>query len=42
MRAETHVPLPETLANKNAIVNMENTDNKCFLWSVLRALNTKT
>ena len=39
LRGETWIPLPEELANKNAIINMKNKDNKCFLWCVLRALN---
>ena len=26
---------------KTAIINMKNTDNRCFLWRVLRALNPK-
>ena len=38
-RGETWLPLPKELANKKAIINMKNTDNKCFLWCVLRALN---
>ena len=37
----TYVPLPKELVNKNAIINIPNTDNKCFLWCVLRALNPK-
>ena len=39
LRGETWVPLPKELANKKAIINMQNKDNKCFLWCVLRALN---
>ena len=39
LRGETWIPLPKELANKNAIINMKNKDNKCFLWCVLRALN---
>ena len=39
LRGETWVPLPKELANKKAIINMKNEDNKCFLWCVLRALN---
>ena len=39
LRGETYIPLPKELANKNAIINMKNKDNKCFLWCVLRALN---
>ena len=38
---ETSIPLPKELANKKAIINMQNKDNKCFLWCVLRALNPK-
>ena len=42
LRGNTWVSLPEELANKKAIINMKNKDNKCFMWSVLRALNPKT
>ena len=38
---ETWIPLPKELANKKAIIKMQNKDNKCFLWSVLRALHPK-
>ena len=41
LRGETWIPLPKELANKKAIINMQNKDNKCFLWCVLRALNPK-
>ena len=41
LRGETWVPLPKELANKKAIINPKNEDNKCFLWCVLRALNPK-
>ena len=41
LRGETWIALPKELANKNAIINMQNKDNKCFLWCVLRALNPK-
>ena len=36
-----HIELPQALKNKKAIINMKNQDDKCFLWSVLRALNPK-
>ena len=39
LRGETWIALPKELTNKNAIINMQNKDNKCFLWCVLRALN---
>ena len=36
----SYIKLPKEIANKKAFVNMKNTDDdKCFLWSVLRALN---
>ena len=41
LREETWIPLPKELANKKAIINMQNKDNKCFLWCVFRALNSK-
>ena len=39
LRGETWIPLPKELANKKAIINPKNEDNKCFLWCVLRAIN---
>ena len=39
LRGETWISLPKELAIMNAIINMKNKDNKCFLWCVLRALN---
>ena len=39
LRGETWIALPKALANKNAIINLKNKDNKCFMWSVLRKLN---
>ena len=41
LRGETWIPLSKELADKKAIINMQNKDNKCFLWSVLRVLNPK-
>ena len=36
----SYIKLPKEIADKKAVVNMKNTnDDKCFLWSVLRALN---
>lgn len=31
--------LPDEIANRKAVVNVQNTDNKCFLWSVLAFLH---
>ena len=36
---ETWITLPKELVDKKAIINMQNKDNKCFLWCILRALN---
>ena len=41
LKASSYIDLPKDLKFKNAIINMQNEDNKCFLWSVLRALNPK-
>ena len=39
LRGEAWVALSKELTNKNAIINPQNKDDKCFLWCVLRALN---
>ena len=39
LRGETYIPLPKELADKKAIINIQNKDNKCSLWCILRALN---
>ena len=39
LRGNTWIPLPKELADKKAIINMKNKDNKCFMWCVKRALN---
>ena len=41
MNGESFIPLPEFVKKKNAITNIKNEDNKCFLWSVLRYLHPK-
>ena len=41
VNAGSYMELPPELKNKKAIINMKNQDDKCFLWSVLRALNLK-
>jgi hypothetical protein len=40
LRSRSYIPLPPALANKKAIINVKNKDNKCFLWSVLAALHS--
>jgi len=39
LKGSSYIPLPKELANKKAIINMTNTDNECFKWCVVRALN---
>ena len=39
LTGNTWIPLPKELADKKAIINMKNKDNKCFLHCVSRALN---
>ena len=39
LRGGSYIELPKSLANKKAIINMQNTDNKCFMWAVTRALH---
>ena len=41
INAGSYIELPAALKNKKAIINMKNQDEKCFMWSVLRALNPK-
>ena len=39
MRGGSYIPLPEFIKKKNAIINIKNEDDKCFIWSVLRYLH---
>ena len=41
LKGNSYILLPPKLAQKKAIINMQNEDNKCFTWSVLRALNPR-
>ena len=41
LKGNSYIPLPPKLAQKKAIINMKNEDNKCFTWSVLRAINPR-
>ena len=38
-KGSSYLPLPKKLQDKKAIINVENEDNKCFMWSVLAALH---
>ena len=37
----SYISLDPYLANKKVLINMQNEDDKCFMWSVLRALYPK-
>ena len=41
MRSSSFILLPGFIKRKNAITNMENKDDKCFLWCVLRYLHPR-
>ena len=41
MRGGSYIPLPNFIMRKKAIINMENKDDKCFLWSILPYLHPK-
>ena len=40
-KGSSYIPLPDWISNKKAIVNIENKDEKCFLWCILRYLNPR-
>ena len=39
VKGSSYIPLPSKLKTKKAIINIKNSDNKCFMWSVLAALH---
>lgn len=39
LKGSSYVELPQVIKNKKAVVNIRNNDQKCFLWSLLAALN---
>jgi hypothetical protein len=39
LRGSSYVELPKFIKDKKAVINIQNTDNECFKWCVLRALN---
>ena len=39
LKASSHIPLPKELQSKKALLNIQNNDEKCFLWSVLAHLH---
>ena len=38
LKGSSYIPLPEASANKKAIINLKNDDNKCLEWALLSAL----
>ena len=40
-KGSSYIPLPDWISNKKAIVNLQNKDEKCFLWCILRYLYPK-
>ena len=39
VKGSGYIPLPDFIMRKKAIINIENKDEKCFLWSILRYLH---
>ena len=39
LQGSSYFALPKRIQDKKAILNMQNEDEKCFLWSVLAALH---
>ena len=38
LRGGSYIPLPAAVRNKKAVINVRNTDNRCFLWTLLAAM----
>ena len=41
IKGSSYIPLPDFLMRKKVIIDMENKDDKCFLWCVLRYLHPR-
>ena len=39
LKGNSYIPLPKKLAERKAIINMQNEDEHCFKWCITRALN---
>jgi len=39
LHAGCHIELPREIKLKRAVVNVQSTDNACFMWSVVAALH---
>ena len=40
-KGSSYIPLPDWISNKKAIANIENKDDKCFIWCILRYLHPR-
>ena len=40
-KGSSYIPLPDWIKDKGAIVNIQNKDDKCFLWCILRYLHPR-
>ena len=38
IKGSSYIPLPDFIMKKKSIINIQNKNNKCFLWSILRYL----
>ena len=41
IRGKSYIPLPKEISDKKAVLNIKNTDEKCFMWCVLAHLFSK-
>ena len=41
MKGSSYIPLPDWISNKKEMVNIENKDEKCFLWCILRYVHPR-
>ena len=41
IKGSSYIPLPDWITRKKAIVNIQNRDQKCFLWCILRYLHSR-
>ena len=37
MRDRSYVPLPDYIANRKAVINLQNDDSECFKWAIIAA-----
>ena len=41
MKGGSYIPLPDWIMREKAIVSIRNSDDKCFIWSLLRYLHPR-